>query len=58
MGKVDCITEMCEEQFNAGFMDAVIGFLINGFSIQDVSKCTGLPIEKLEELKKEIKSSK
>ena len=58
MGKVDCIAEMCEEQFNAGFMDAVISFLINGFSVQDVSKCTGLSIEKLEELEKEIKSSK
>ena len=58
MGKVDCIAEMCEEQFNAGLTRAAINMLSMGFSIIDVCKATELSIEKINDLEKEIKSSK
>lgn len=58
MGKVDCIAEMCEEQFNAGLTRVAINMLSMGFSIIDVCKATELSIEKINDLEKEIKSSK
>jgi hypothetical protein len=58
MGKVDCIVEMREEQFEAGLMEAVRNLLISGFPIDVVSKNTTLPIDKVEKLSKEIGFSK
>jgi hypothetical protein len=62
MGKVDCIVEMREEQFQAGFdkglMEVARNFLISGFPVDVVSKNTTLPIDKVEKLAQEINSSK
>ena len=58
MGKVDCIVEMCEEQFNAGMMHVARNLLALGCSIDIVSKGAELPVEKVMELKKEVESSK
>jgi hypothetical protein len=58
MGKVDCIVEMREEQFEAGLMEAARNFLISGFPVDVVSKNTTLPIDKVEKLAQEINSSK
>ena len=62
MGKVDCITQMRREQFDAGRNDGLLevarNLLINGFSLGFVSKNTNLPITKIKELRNEIESSK
>lgn len=58
MGKVDCIVEMREEQFNAGLLVSAKILLETGFSLDFVSKKTGLDINKLEKLNNEILSSK
>ena len=58
MGKVDCIVEMREEQFEAGLMQAAKNFLRSGFSVDVVSKNTNLPINQVKRLAQEIESSK
>lgn len=61
MEKVDCITEMREEQFNAGFGEGILmvarKLLSKGMSVEDVSDGTDLPISEVKKLLKEIKSS-
>ena len=66
MGKVDCITQMRREQYDAGhdagrkdgLLEVARNLLINGFSLGFVSKNTNLPITKIKELRNEIGSSK
>ena len=58
MTKVDCITEMRQKQFEAGLLEVARNLLINGFSLEFISKNTNLPISKIIELKNEIESSK
>ena len=62
MGKVDCITQMRREQFDAGrkegLLEAVRFLLKKGFSVFDISQDIDLPIDKIIELKNEIGSSK
>ena len=66
MGKVDCITQMRQEQYDAGhdagrkdgLLEAVRFLLKKGFSVFDISQDIDLPIDKIIELKNEIESSK
>ena len=70
MTKVDCIAEMRQKQFDAGrdegfddgfgegLLEVARNLLINGFSLDFISKNTNLPISKIIELKNEIESSK
>ena len=66
MTKVDCIAEMRQKQFDAGrdegFDEGLLvvarNLLINGVSLDFISKNTNLPINKIIELKNEIESSK
>ena len=61
MGKVDCIVEMRREQFEAGFseglLEAARNFLMDGDSLERVSKNTTLPMSVVEKLAREVKSS-
>ena len=73
MGKIDCIVEMREEQYNSGFVSGFNsgyddGFeeaslmvarnlLINGFSVDVVLKNISLDEDKIRELLKEIENS-
>lgn len=58
MGKVDCIVEMREEEFNNGFDDGVSksslkiarNLLIKGMSVEDVSKVTELPVDEVKKI--------
>ena len=66
MTKVDCIAEMRQKQFEAGhdegfgegLLEVARNLLINGVSLDFISKNTNLPISKIIELKNEIESSK
>ena len=58
MGKVDCITQMRREQYEAGLLEVARNLLINGVSLDFVYKNANLPIDKIIELKNEIESSK
>jgi hypothetical protein len=65
MGKVDCIVEMRQKEYDAGrdagfedgLLEAVRVLLKKGFSVFDISQDINLPICKIEELKNEIESS-
>ena len=58
MARVDCIVEMCEEEFNKGYDEALIkvakNFLIEGFLVELVSKCTTLSLDEVKDLKIEL----
>ena len=54
MIKIDCITDMCEEQYTAGLMTVAKNMLNMGAPIDCIAECTELPIEKINELQKEI----
>ena len=54
MGKVDCIVEMRKEAFHEGMLEAAKNFLMEGISIDVVSKCTGLSIDETINLKKKL----
>ena len=66
MGKIDCIVEMREEQYNSGYDsgvdDGVLkvarNLLVNGFPIEMVCENTSLPLDKINGLLKEIRFSK
>lgn len=58
MTKVDCIVELCDEKVEEGFMEGAKKFLVNGFSVDMISNILELPIDKVEELKREVESSK
>lgn len=55
MGKVDCIVEMREEEFNNGFGEAMLkiarSLLLEGASVETVSRLTELPISEITNLK-------
>jgi hypothetical protein len=57
MGKIDCIVELCDEKVEEGLLIAAKNFLISGLSAEFVSENTNLPLGKIKELEKEIKSS-
>ena len=58
MGRVDCIVEMREEEFNKGYDEGLIkvaeNFLIEGFSVELVSRCTTLPLDEVKDLKMKL----
>ena len=54
MGKVDCIVEMRKEEYDEAMLNAAKNFLMEGISIDIVSKCTGLSIEETINLKKKL----
>ena len=54
MGKVDCIVEMRKEEHDEAMLNAAKNFLMEGISIDIVSKCTGLSIEETINLKKKL----
>lgn len=58
MGKIDCIVELCDEKFEEGLMEAARNLLISGLSAEFVSENTKLPLSRIEELERKIKSSK
>ena len=58
MTKVDCIVELCDEKVEEGFMEGAKKLLVNGFSVDMISNILELPIDKVEELKREVESSK
>jgi len=58
MTKVDCIVELCDEKFEEGFMEGAKKLLVTGFPVDIVSNIMELPIDKVEELKREVESSK
>ena len=55
MARVDCIVEMREEEFNKGYEKGLIkaakNLLIEGFSVELVSKYTTLSLDKVKDLK-------
>jgi hypothetical protein len=69
MGKVDCIVEMRQKEYDAGrdagrdegfedgLLEAVRVLLKKGFSVFDISQDIDLPIDRINELKNEIESS-
>ena len=57
MTKVDCIVELANEKFEEGLMESARNLLINGLSAEFVSENANLPLNKIEKLEKEIKSS-
>lgn len=58
MTKVDCIVELCDEKVEEGFMEGAKKLLVKGFSVDMISNILELPIDKVEELKREVESSK
>ena len=66
MGKIDCIVEMREEQYNSGYDSGVDdgllkvarNLLVNGFPIEMVCENTSLPLDKVNGLLEEIRFSK
>lgn len=58
MTKVDCIVELCDEKVEGGFMEGAKKLLVKGFSVDMISNILELPIDKVEELKREVESSK
>ena len=66
MVKIDCIQEMLQEEYNAGYEEGRIeasemiakNFISKGFDLQLISKYTDLSLDKIKELKREIKFSK
>ncbi|WP_296790105.1 hypothetical protein [uncultured Methanobrevibacter sp.] len=58
MTKVDCIVELCDEKVEEGFMEGAKKLLVKGFPVDIVSNIMELPIDKVEELKREVESSK
>ena len=58
MTKVDCIVELCDEKVEEGFMEAAKKLLVKGFPVDMISNIMELPIAKVEELKREVESSK
>lgn len=58
MGKIDCIVEFGDEKFEDGFLEAAKKLLIKGFPVDMISNIMELPIAKVEELKREVESSK
>ena len=62
MGKIDCIVEMREEQYNSGFDDGLLkvarNLLVNGFPVEMVCENTSLPVDKINGLLEEIRFSK
>ena len=55
MNKVDCIVEMRQEQYEAGFHDAIKKFISNGLSLEFVSECLGLSVAEIKNILKEVK---
>ena len=55
MNKVDCVEEFGEEQYEAGFHDAIKKFIANGFSLETVSKGLGLSVAEIKNILKEVK---
>ena len=58
MTKVDCIVELCDEKVEGGFMEGAKKLLVKGSPVDIVSNIMELPIDKVEELKREVESSK
>ena len=66
MGKIDCIVEMREEQYNSGYDSGVDdgllkvarNLLVNGFPVEMVCENTSLPVDKINGLLEEIRFSK
>ena len=66
MGKIDCIVEMREEQYNSGYDSGVDdgllkvarNLLVNGFPVEMVCENTSLPLDKINGLLEEIRFSK
>ena len=62
MGKIDCIVEMREEQYNSGVDDSVLkvarNLLVSGFPVEMVCENTSLPVDKINGLLEEIRFSK
>ena len=59
MGKVDCVMEACNESYDNGMNDKSIEIAINFLrnsndSLEKISKITGLPLEKVMELKSNL----
>ena len=58
MVKIDCIQEMLQEEYNAGFVEAsemIAKRLISiGFDLQSVSRYTDLSLDRIKELEREI----
>jgi hypothetical protein len=59
MGKVDCVMEACRESYEQGKKDSSIEIATNclknsNLSLEVISVCTGLPLEKVMELKSNL----
>ena len=59
MGKVDCVMEACNESYENGVNDRNIEIAINllknsNLSFEEISENTGLPLEKVKELKSNL----
>ena len=55
MGKVDCVMEAIEKGVYERSIEIATNLLKNtDFSLEDIAKNTGLPLEKVEELKRNV----
>lgn len=58
MGKIDCVTEACNESYDKGasdtIADVVKSMLRDNFDYEVISKHTGLSVGEIKELEKSL----